>query len=44
MTRFYALTQGGIGRMSVWQLALPLVGIAMAAVILGEPVTVLLVA
>ncbi len=44
MTWFYALTRGGISRMAVWQFALPIVGIGLAALVLGEPVTVLLVA
>jgi drug/metabolite transporter (DMT)-like permease len=44
MTWFYALTRGGISRMAVWQFALPIVGISLAALVLGEPVTVLLVA
>ncbi len=40
---YFALTRGGIGRMAVWQFALPIVGVALAAIILGEPVTLLLV-
>jgi drug/metabolite transporter (DMT)-like permease len=43
MTWYYALSRGGISRMAVWQFALPIVGIALAAIILGEPVTVPLV-
>ena len=43
MTWFYALSRGGIGRMSVWQFALPVVGIALAAIFLKEPLTPLLV-
>jgi len=44
VTWFYALSRGGIGRMSVWQFALPVVGIVLAAVFLREPLTPLLVA
>ncbi|NKB48911.1 MAG: EamA family transporter [Alphaproteobacteria bacterium] len=44
ITWFYALSRGGISRMAVWQFALPIVGIALAAIVLGEPVTWLLVA
>ncbi|MDA0654548.1 MAG: EamA family transporter [Proteobacteria bacterium] len=44
MTWYYALTRGGIGRMAVWQFALPIVGITLAAAVLGEPVTWPLVA
>lgn len=44
MTWFYALSRGGIGRMSVWQFVLPVIGIALAAVFLREPLTPLLVA
>jgi drug/metabolite transporter (DMT)-like permease len=44
MTWFYALTRGGISRMAVWQFALPIVGIGLAAIVLSEPVTLLLVA
>jgi len=43
MTWYYALTRGGIGRMAVWQFALPIVGVSLAAIVLGEPVTLLLV-
>lgn len=39
---YYALTRGGIGRMAVWQFALPIVGVGLAAIVLGEPVTLLL--
>lgn len=41
---YYALTRGGIGRMAVWQFALPIVGVSLAAIVLGEPVTLPLVA
>ena len=41
---YYALTRGGIGRMAVWQFALPIVGVSLAAMVLGEPVTLPLVA
>ena len=44
MTWYYALTRGGISRMAVWQFALPIVGIALAAIVLGEPITLPLVA
>jgi drug/metabolite transporter (DMT)-like permease len=44
MTWFYALSRGGIGRMSVWQFALPIVGIVLASVFLQEALTPLLVA
>ena len=40
----FALSRGGIGRMSVWQFAMPIVGVAGAAIFLGEPLTGLLVA
>jgi drug/metabolite transporter (DMT)-like permease len=43
MTWYYALSRGGISRMAVWQFALPIVGIAMAAIVLDEPVTLPLV-
>ena len=43
MTWFYALSRGGIGRMSVWQFALPIVGIVLASVFLQEALTPLLV-
>lgn len=39
---YYALTRGGIGRMAVWQFALPIVGVGLAAIVLGEPITLLL--
>jgi len=41
---FYALTRGGISRMAVWQFALPIVGVSLAALVLGEPVTLPLAA
>jgi len=41
---YYALTRGGIGRMAVWQFALPIVGVGLAAMVLGEPVSLLLIA
>ena len=44
MAWFFALTRGGISRMSVWHFALPVIGIAAAAIFLGEPLTPLLVA
>ena len=44
MTWYYALSRGGISRMAVWQFALPIVGIALAAIVLGEPITLPLVA
>ena len=44
ITWIYALTRGGIARMSVWQYASPVVGIAAAAVFLSEPLTLMLVA
>jgi drug/metabolite transporter (DMT)-like permease len=44
ITWIYALTRGGIGRMSVWQFALPVVGVAGAAIFLAEPLTPPLVA
>ncbi|MEP4379028.1 MAG: EamA family transporter [Alphaproteobacteria bacterium] len=44
ITWIFALTRGGIGRMSVWQFALPVVGVAGAAIFLAEPLTPLLVA
>jgi len=40
----FALSRGGIRRMSVWQFALPIVGVAGAAIFLGEPLTPLLLA
>ena len=40
----FALSRGGIGRMSVWQFAMPIVGVGGAAIFLGEPLTPLLVA
>lgn len=43
ITWIFALTRGGIGRMSVWQFALPVVGVAGAAVFLAEPLTPLLI-
>lgn len=44
ITWIFALSRGGIGRMSVWQFALPVVGVAGAAIFLSEPLTPLLVA
>ncbi|HCP01723.1 MAG TPA: hypothetical protein DIT35_09540, partial [Rhodospirillaceae bacterium] len=44
ITWIYALSRGGIGRMSVWQFALPVVGVAGAAIFLNEPLTPLLIA
>lgn len=44
ITWIYALTRGGIARMSVWQYASPVVGIAAAAIFLSEPLTLMLVA
>lgn len=44
LTWIYALSRGGVRRMSVWQFALPIVGVALAAIFLGEPLTPLLVA
>ncbi|MBT3399643.1 MAG: EamA family transporter, partial [Rhodospirillaceae bacterium] len=44
ITWIYALSRGGISRMSVWQFGLPIVGVAGAAIFLGEPLTPLLVA
>lgn len=41
---FYALGRGGIGHMSVWHFALPVVGIGSAALVLGEPLTPMLLA
>ncbi len=43
ITWIFALSRGGIGRMSVWQFAMPIVGVAGAAIFLGEPLTPLLV-
>jgi drug/metabolite transporter (DMT)-like permease len=43
VTWYYTLSRGGISRMAVWQFALPIVGIALAAIVLGEPVTLLLI-
>ncbi|MBO23228.1 MAG: hypothetical protein CMM26_12785 [Rhodospirillaceae bacterium] len=43
ITWIYALSRGGIGRMSVWQFALPVVGVAGAAIFLDEALTPLLV-
>jgi len=43
VTWYYALSRGGISRMAVWQFALPIVGLALAAIVLGEPVTLLLI-
>jgi drug/metabolite transporter (DMT)-like permease len=42
MAWFYALSRGGIARISMWHFALPVVGIAAAAIFLGEPLTPLL--
>ncbi|MBS27706.1 MAG: hypothetical protein CL566_02100 [Alphaproteobacteria bacterium] len=44
LTWIYALSRGGIRRMSVWQFALPVVGVGLAAIFLAEPMTPLLVA
>ncbi len=44
ITWIYALSRGGIGRMSVWQFALPIVGVVGAAIFLQEPLTPMLVA
>lgn len=44
LTWFYALSRGGIGRMSVWHFTLPVVGVSLAAAVLGEPLTAPLVA
>jgi len=44
ITWIFALTRGGIGRMSVWQFGLPVVGVAGAAVFLAEPLTPMLIA
>ena len=44
ITWIYALSRGGIGRMSVWQFALPIVGVVGAAIFLQEPLTSMLVA
>ncbi len=44
ITWIFALARGGIGRMSVWQFGLPVVGVAGAAVFLAEPLTPMLVA
>lgn len=41
---FYALGRGGIAQMSVWHFALPVVGIGSAALVLGEPLTPMLLA
>ncbi|MDA0786491.1 MAG: DMT family transporter, partial [Proteobacteria bacterium] len=43
ITWIFALSRGGIRRMSVWQFALPIVGVAGSAIFLGEPLTPLLV-
>ena len=44
MTWLYALSRGGIGRMAVWQFALPIVGVTLAWIVLKEPITFLLLA
>ncbi|MEK9902106.1 MAG: DMT family transporter, partial [Rhodospirillaceae bacterium] len=44
ITWIFALSRGGIGRMSVWQFALPIVGVIGAAIFLQEPLTPMLVA
>jgi drug/metabolite transporter (DMT)-like permease len=44
ITWIFALSRGGIGRISVWQFAMPIVGVAGAAIFLGEPLTPLLMA
>ncbi len=44
ITWIFALTRGGIGRMSVWQFGLPVVGVAGAAIFLAEPLTPMLIA
>ena len=42
-TWYYALSRGGIGRMAVWQFALPIVGIVLATIVLDEKITVALI-
>lgn len=44
VTWIYALMHGGIGRMSTWQYASPVVGVAAAAIFLAEPLTPMLMA
>ena len=44
ITWYYALSRGGIGRMAVWQFALPIVGIFLATIVLDEQITVALIA
>ncbi|MBS27705.1 MAG: hypothetical protein CL566_02095 [Alphaproteobacteria bacterium] len=44
VTWFYAISRGGIGRMSVWHFALPVVGVFLAAAVIDEPLTPLLTA
>ena len=44
ITWIFALSRGGVGRMSVWQFAMPIVGVAGATIFLGESLTPLLVA
>jgi drug/metabolite transporter (DMT)-like permease len=39
ITWIYALSRGGIARMSVYQFFLPVVGVAFAAIFLAEPLT-----
>ena len=43
ITWYYALSRGGIGRMAVWQFALPIVGIFLATIVLDEQITVALI-
>ena len=44
ITWYYALSRGGIGRMAVWQFALPIVGIFLATIVLDEQITLALIA
>ena len=44
ITWYYALSRGGIGRMAVWQFALPIVGIFLATIVLDEQITLDLIA
>ncbi len=39
---FYAMNRAGIARISMWHFATPVVGIALGAAVLGEPLTPLL--
>lgn len=39
---FYAMNRDGVGRISTWHFATPVMGIALGAIFLGEPLTPLL--